>query len=175
MTTASQTARAWVVGFAVVVASTGLLMFAVASIEQAKHRDQQVTDLVAQTKADRRQLEAMAARLSRATEQNAELVDLLRERGVEPPESLVTRTTTRIERRDTDNEDSDDGDDDGDTIIVRPAAPTARPTTRPPAPDDNDDRVTDLVPEVPLPDEVGKATDDVKKLADDTLDGVLNP
>jgi hypothetical protein len=173
--TAAQTARAWAVGFSVVIASTGLLMFAVGSVEQAQKRDEQVAALIDQTKADRKQMRMMAGQLADATAQNAELVELLRASGVEPPASLVTtRTTTRIERDRDNGDNSDDSDNGSDTPTTsRPTTaprPTTRPTTSPPS-DDSDD-LTDVVPVVPLPDAAGRVTDDAKKLADDTLDDV---
>lgn len=170
--TAAQTARAWAVGFSVVIASTGLLMFAVGAVEQSQRRDEQVAALIDQTKADRKQLQAMAGRLSKATEQNAELVELLRSSGVDVPASLVaTRTTTRIER----DRGSDASDDT--TVIVRPSPattsprPTPVPTTRKPPPDNDDDTddVTDVVPKVPLPDDAGRATDEAKARVDDLV------
>jgi hypothetical protein len=48
--------------------------------------------------------------------------------------------------------------------------PTQRETTPPP---DSDGDVTDVVPKVDLPEPVGKATEDVKKIADDALDGTI--
>lgn len=104
--------------------------------------------------------------VDRLVSQNNALVELFRSSGIDVPAGLVAGrggTVTRIET----GGDNDD-DDDGDTIIVRPptsSPPRPSPTTNPPDDDDGGTRID--LPDVPLPDEAGEATDTTKRIVDD--------
>jgi len=81
---------------------------------------------------------------------------------------LAGRRLPRVERVERETEERTEHTE---RIIVRqPTTTSPSPkATSAPTPDGSDDDLTDVVPKVPLPEPVGKTTDDVKDVVDDTV------
>lgn len=154
--------RTWVAfGF------TLFLVFAIADRERVLDDNAKLAETAkaTQTDSDKRE-RVLLQRVEKLTEQNAELVRLLKAEGTAVPPGLIADRVTRFQSSD------DDDDDGGDTIVIRPndddstRTPTTRPPTPRPTPSPTERPDVD-VPDIQLPDQAGKGTDTAKGIVDD--------